>query len=221
MSELFIIEPTSGGLKTIKEYLSKINATFLTFSSASEVKKTSKRPSLIVLLAEKSIPNMYAQIDELKNSDLRSVPVIIILSMELADSMPKNGMIDGKKVFLSNVDNAEFLGTVGQILGIPVRRSFKILVTLSSPKNNMRYSALSVDFSETGMAFECTTSLLQGETLEVSFINPTKRIRLVFNIEIVRKFSNPSGTSFFYGAQFVRLSAKDKMALRDFLIKKT
>jgi len=74
-----------------------------------------------------------------------------------------------------------------------------------------------VDFSESGMAFECTSDFPVGEQLQINFVNPKNRSRILLKSEIVRKTSMPTGSSVFYGVVFRQMSDKDSQDIPQFI----
>ena len=72
--------------------------------------------------------------------------------------------------------------------------------------SNLRYSGISIDISESGMAFECVAEFQAGEQLLIRFVNPRSRSRFSLKAEVIRRTSTPAGSSIFSGVTFKQMS---------------
>jgi len=88
-------------------------------------------------------------------------------------------------------------------------------VTLQVEGSNIRYSGVSIDFSETGMAFESAADLQPDTLLSVQFVNPRNRKRFSLKGTIIRR--SGSGSTIFYGLKFIDMTELDVRELMDFI----
>ena len=218
MKNIFLIGAFPDGLKTTRSYLSEINLNYSEFSSVKDAVESGRVPSLIVLLADKNMKNFDEDVDSLKNSPSFSrIPRIYIFPFEMPGVLPAPGIIDGQSSFQMPVDKLKFLSSVSTFLKRPPRRVFRILITVIPDGSNLRYSGVSMDFSETGMAFESVSDFHVGDKININFVNPRNRKRFLLKAEIIRKASTQPGSNTFYGVMFSEMTDKDAKELMSFL----
>ena len=217
MGTIHLIEPTANGLRAAKGYLSEINAAYLVFGSVDACLEEAV-PDLIILLADRD-PDSYARdIDRLKKSRSHGgVKRLCILPFEVSMRRAKKQIADGESEHPLPLAKEKFLFSVAQCLNLPQRRAFSAIVTIQPEAGNLRILGKSVDFSETGMSFECDTDFPQKEIVRVSFGNPARGLRLQLRAMVVRKHTAESGTSFFHGVRFLDTPEEEKEQLRKFL----
>lgn len=218
MKKIFLIGTFPDGLKTIRSYLSDINVNYLEFSSVRDAVESGRVPSLVVLLADKIVENFNKDVDSLKNNPSFSrIPRIYIFPLQMSGILPDSRIIDGQSSFQMPVDKLKFLSSVSTFLKRPPRRVFRILITIIPKESNLRYSGISMDFSETGMAFESISDFLKGDKIKINFVNPRNRKRFLLNAEVIRKASTQPGSTTFYGVMFIDMTNKDAKELMDFI----
>lgn len=218
MKKIFLIGTFPDGLKTIRSYLSDINVNYLEFSSVRDAIESGRMPSLVVLLADKNVGNFNKDVDSLKNNPSFSrIPRIYIFPLQMSGMQPDSRIIDGQSSFQMPVDKLKFLSSVSSFLKRPPRRVFRILITIMPKGSNLRYSGVSMDFSETGMAFESVSDFLKGDKIKINFVNPRNRKRFLLDAEVIRKASTQPGSTTFYGVMFIDMTNKDAKELMDFI----
>ncbi len=218
MKNIFLIETFPDGLKTIKSYLSDRNAKYTDFSSVKDAITSGVVPSMIILLANNNFEFFSKDIETVrKNLYFAKIPRIYLLPPRMSINRSSHKIIEGEFEFYLPVEKSMFISTVAECLHIPHRRVSRIIITIQSVESNLIYSGVSLDFSETGMGFECSFDSSQGHKINVSFVNPKSRNRCVLKAEIVRKISNKTGSTHFYGAKFIELSEQDNKELMSFI----
>jgi c-di-GMP-binding flagellar brake protein YcgR len=95
------------------------------------------------------------------------------------------------------------------------------VVSIRPEESKTKYFGESVDFSETGMSFTSEADFHQEQNLEVGFVNPGNRKRLLLTVKIVRKIPKQSGGRNFYGVMFADMSIKDIRDLLEFITGKS
>lgn len=219
MENIFLIETSPGGLKEIRTYLADVGAPCQTFSSVGDVLKVKDLPAVVVLLADKG--SYRSDLVSLKISPaLAKVPRLSIFPSGAAD-VPESGGIDGETVFQLPVDKGAFLDKVATMQKRSLRRIFEILVNLRPAGTNIKYSGKSLDFSKSGMAFECSADFSSGQRLTVSFVDPACRKRLVLEAEVVRKQMKIISGSAVYGIRFLNIGEPEISDLMNFIAGKS
>jgi hypothetical protein len=219
MKKILLIETIPDGLMSIKPYLIDINAECEVYPSVKDAMQSGGEPDLVLLQVSRDSEKYEEDIDTLTNDPLfTKVPRISLLPVGLSGMVSLRKETEGEVTLPLPVEKLKFLSLLASVLKIPHRRVFQILINIQMEDSKIKYSGLSLDFSETGMAFECTTDLPEGKDILISFVNPRNRHRFVVKVEIVRKKANYSGTHIFYGVKFLRMTAQDRKALKDFII---
>lgn len=218
MKQIFLIETVPEKLTMVREFIADINAEYKLFGSVIEALRARSTPDLVVLFSRTTLAHFLSDIDALNQSIYTArVPRIYVIPPEMEEQMPKASAVANKPLVILPVEKIEFLSTAAGLMSIPFRRKFSIIVTIETSRN-MKYSALSIDFSESGMAFKSTDRFETGATVTVSFVNPKNRNRLSLRGKIVRTFPARSDTTACYGIQFTDLPAKEKKELLSFIM---
>ena len=216
--KIHLIETYPDGLRKIKSYLSEMNGNYSQFSSIGGSIESGETPELFILLADRNLDFFARDLDTLKdNSALSGVPRILLFSYSAPETFRVPNVVGFQTSYVMPVDKLPFLSTVAEFLKIPHRRIFEILVTIQPEGSNIKYSGVSVDFSETGIAFKCASELPAGQKITLTFIDPALRKRLLFNAEIMRLTKIDRGKTFFYGARFVNLTRQGLKELKLFI----
>ncbi|MFA6056443.1 MAG: PilZ domain-containing protein [Thermodesulfovibrionales bacterium] len=216
--KIHLIETVPDGLKKIKSYLSEMNGNYTQFCTLSDSVQSGEVPELFILLADKNFESFVRDIDTLKNNNAFSaISRIVLLPYKMPENFRIPSLVGLQSSFMMPVDKLPFLSTVAEFLKIPQRRIFEILITIQPEESNIKYSGLSVDFSETGMAFKCSSELPVGKKITLSFIDPALRKRLLFSSEIIRTKKIDHENTYFYGVRFVDLKRQGAKELRLFI----
>lgn len=215
---IHLVETYPGGLKTIKTYLSEINANHSLYTALDDAMSSDVRPDLVILLANKNIVHCNEDITCYHNDpSFSKIPLILMLPPQVTAYAHAIKRDKCQFAFQMPLDNLRFLARVARLLDIPPRRIFKVVVTIMEENGNRRYAGVSVDFSETGMAFECDTDFAVGHKIIVRFINPKNREKFLLNAEIARRSETQHEKKFFYGVRFKEITFSDTVALRNFI----
>lgn len=117
MKEIVLIEPVTDGLKTIKSYLSEINAHYSVFNSVDDAVQSDVTADLVVLLANQNAINFNRDIDVLnKSQSFSKIPRIFILPLEMAGDTLLSKIIGNQPAFKSPIDKLGFLSTAARLL---------------------------------------------------------------------------------------------------------
>jgi hypothetical protein len=218
MKNIFVIEPFADGLKTVKAYLSENNYQYSEFGSLDKALKSGEVPALLVLLADRVHESFLNDISLLKqHAPFSKVPRIFILPYATARMTQHPDLVDGQSSFRLPVEKLRFLSVVAKCLDRSPRRVFRIIITIQQHGSNIRYSGISIDFSETGMAFESTGDFAVGQEVTVNFVNPRTRKRFVQQSTVARRASTQPGGSSFYGVMFQEMAEQNVNDLMKFI----
>jgi hypothetical protein len=221
MKQIFLIETVPEKLSTVRQFIADINAEYKLFGSVIEALRVESTPDLVVLLSQTPLTHFLNDIDALNKSIFTSkAPRIYVISPEMEEHLPKISAVTHHPLVILPAEKIEFLSTAASLMSIPFRRKFRIIVTIDT-SSSMKHSALSIDFSECGMAFESTEQFKTGAVLIVNFVNPKNRNRISIEGNIVRSFPTKSDTTFCYGIKFNNMSAKTKKDLLSFIYGKS
>ena len=217
MKQIFLIETVPGKLSSVMQFIADINAQYKLFGSVVEALRVESIPDLIVLLGRTPPARFLNDIDALNKSIFTSrAPRIYIIAPESEEQLPKISSVTDYPLIILPAEKIEFLSTASGLMNIPFRRKFRIIVTIEIG-SSMRHSALSIDFSESGMSFESTGQFEPGTALTVHFVNPKNRNRISIEGSIVRSFPARSDTTSCYGVHFKHMSATTKKDLLIFV----
>ncbi|MBI5846664.1 MAG: PilZ domain-containing protein [Nitrospirae bacterium] len=218
MKKVFVIERSADVFNTVKHYLKEDKLDYLSFQGVSEALTSPDLPALIILFCNNSFQDIRQDIAELKNNPaFVKIPKILILPFNSAITVAECRNLDLQECFSIPVEKLKFQNALSRFLLRSPRRVFRILVSIQQDGSNLRYSGISMDFSESGMAFECVSDFPLGEKLLLSFVNPKNRSRFALRSEVVRRTSTPTGSSVFYGVTFRSLTDGDMRDLSNFI----
>lgn len=217
-NHIFLVETYPDGLKTIKTYLSDTNAKHSVFVTMGDAMGKTETPDLVILLARKNAEDCNEDIACYHSVPSYSkIPLMLILPLQGVAGVQFLNRDKCQYAFQMPVDKQEFLAKVASALKIPPRRVFQIVITILEESGNIRYSGISVDFSETGMAFRCNADFAVGHKIIIRFINPKNRGKFLLNAEVMRKSGMQIDDAFFYGVRFNEMTMDDIAALGNFI----
>ena len=218
VNKIFLVETYPDGLKTIISYLSDINAKHSVFAAMGDATDKTEVPDLVILLARRTAEDCNADIACYHSvPSFSKLPLMLILPLQSVAKVQALHMEKCQHVFQMPVDKLDFLAKVAGVLKIPPRRVFQIIITILEESGNMRYSGVSVDFSETGMAFECNADFAIGHKIIIRFINSKNRDKFLLHAEVMRKSKTQRANTFFYGVRFDGMTFGEITALGNFI----
>ena len=216
MENVFLIEKSPDVFGAVKSHLEESDIRYAVFSNLSDALQEQKVPSLIILFTTDSYEEIKHDIDILKtNTAFSRVSRALVLPFNSSVIESKINALDIRALFQVPVEKLKFLTAISQLLKRAPRRVFRILVTLQVEGSNIRYSGVSIDFSETGIAFESDADLEPGNILSIQFVNPRNRKRFSLKGTIIRR--SGTGSTIFYGLKFIGMTDQEVKELRDFI----
>ena len=218
MKTIFLILRSPDVFHTVEYYLKEGSLSYTSFQTPDEAVLAEGLPALIILFGSNNLQEIRDDVGILKNNPaFTRIPKMLILPFESSVTEAQCKPLDVQAILSIPVQKLQFQTLVSKFLNRAPRRVFRILVSIQQDGSNVRYSGISIDFSESGMAFECVTEFQVGENLLLSFVNPRTRSRFSLKTEVVRKTSTPTGSSVFYGVMFRQLSSKEIHELTAFI----
>ena len=218
MKNIFLIERTTDVFQTVKSYLKDDTLPFTSFQTPDEAVQSDELPTLIILFGSNSFHEIRDDISIVKNNPaFTRIPIMLILPFGSSITEVQCKPLDLQAILSIPVQRLQFQTLVSKFLNRAPRRVFRILVSIQQDGSKLRYSGISIDFSESGMAFECDSEFRIGEKLLMSFVNPHNRSRFSLKAEVVRKTSTPTGSSNFYGVTFRHMSSAEIRELDQFI----
>jgi len=218
MKTIFLILRSPDVFHTVEYYLKEGSLSYTSFQTPDEAVLAEGLPALIILFGSNNLQEIRDDVGILKNNPaFTRIPKMLILPFESSVTEAQCRPLDVQAILSIPVQKLQFQTFVSKFLNRAPRRVFRILVSIQQDGSNVRYSGISIDFSESGMAFECVTEFQVGENLLLSFVNPRTRSRFSLKTEVVRKTSTPTGSSVFYGVMFRQLSSKEIHELTAFI----
>lgn len=218
MKTIFLIERSPDVFHTVEQYLKAGSLSYTSFQTPDEAVLAEGLPALIILFGSNNLQEIRDDVGILKNNPaFARIPKMLILPFESSVTEAQCKPLDVQAILSIPVQKLQFQTLVSKFLNRAPRRVFRILVSIQQDGSNVRYSGISIDFSESGMAFECVTEFQVGENLLLSFVNPRTRSRFSLKTEVIRKTSTPTGSSVFYGVMFRQLTSKEIHELNAFI----
>ncbi len=217
MEKIFFIDPSGDDLKPIRSYLSDV-VQCLEFGSVMEAMRSGETPDVSRLVADADPAHLKRDLSFLRgNSFYAKIPRIVFLPPDVSAPSLKAAEIEKESALRLPVDKAEVLSRLAGIRKREHRRLSEILIGVQPERGGIKYFGKSLDFSETGVAFECNESLAEGQRVVVTFVSPKTRRRFMLEAEIMRKTLDHPGALYAYGATFHKMTEEDKRDLTDFI----
>lgn len=216
MKKIFLIEKSPDVFKAVKAHLEESDIQYVKFSSLDEALQSEEAPALIILFTTDTYEDIKHDIDALiNNAAFSRIPRILLLPFNTSVSESRIRNLDIQALFQIPVEKLKFLTSVAQLLRRGPRRVFRILITLQPEGSKIRYSGTSIDFSESGMAFESSADFQSGDLLQVQFVNPGSRKRFLLKASVIRRVV--TGSTIFYGIKFIEMNEQNEKELLDFI----
>ena len=217
MRRIFFIEQSGEELTSVRTYLEDV-AKCARFCSVMEAIKADGPPDLILLAADGDPENLRRDLSFLRGSSFYGkIPRMVFLPADIPSALLKSSRLETETVLRFPVDKSEVLSKIAGLQKRAHRRLYEILIGLQPEGDARKYFGKSLDFSETGIAFECNEKIAQGKRVIITFVTPRNRRRFILEAEIVRARSDHPGALYAYGATFRNMTPEDKKDLMDFI----
>jgi hypothetical protein len=173
---------------------------------------------LVVLLADKKLENFKKDLAFLKKDpSFLKTPILFLLPLGLSTNKIELPLLNDKQSFQLPLDKLRFLSSVAELLNIPPRRVFQAIISIRPEGSKTKFFGESIDFSETGMAFTCNAEFEKEQKMEIGFVNPATRKRMLLSVKVARKIPKNPGDIIFYGVIFSKMKHAEIKELLDFI----
>jgi|GEM_PF-6312345 len=216
--KVFMIERSPDVFQGVATCLQEEDIDFASFPTPEEAAGSKEPSALIVLFGGNDISVIRNDLETIKTHPaFARLPKVLVLPFNSEVSQAGLRQLDLQEIFYTPVEKLKFKTVLSSYLHRSPRRVFRILVSITEDGSKVRYSGLSMDFSDSGMAFESTADFPVRKDLMISFVNPRNRQRISLKSEVVRKTASPLGDKAFYGVMFKQMSGKDTLELKGFI----
>jgi len=217
LEKIFFIDPSGVDLKPIRSYLSDV-VQCLEFGSVMEAIRSRETPDVILLAADADPVNLKRDLSFLKgNSFFGKIPRVVFLPPGISAAGLTAAGMEKESAFRLPVDKSEVISRLAGIQKRAHRRMYELLIGVQPEGDGRKYFGKSLDFSETGIAFECNEQIAEHRRVVISFVSPKTRRRFILEADIVRRRSDHPGALYAYGATFRNMTDQDKRDLMDFI----
>lgn len=222
--KILIVDHSTVLLELEKSIFDRTGAQILTANTGADALKVvqEKKPDIVLLdLVLKDMPGdeVCTQIKaHPATTDIRVLMVTAKGTPEEIEQCRRAGCDD---YILKPIRNQELLQKVSELLGVPHRRSMRILVRVETQENfekNVSFFGVSRDISETGMFIETDRKLNPGSRLTLRFFLPGLE-EIIAEGRVVRQ--EVRGTSKGYGIHFEEIFMHHQELIAKFIASRT
>lgn len=219
MKKLLIVDDLRTFIDRERSILNRSDLSIFTATSTEEALNLHKTEKMDMIIIDLDMPVMSG--DKLctmirKNEELKNVSIVMVCNNTGPD-LARIRTCKANAYVTRPLNSVQFIKTVGQLLDIPERKSYRVLIKLSvrGESRNESFFCSSRNISSTGILIETDKLLVKGDEISCSFFLP-KSERIVADAEIARAV-NISINTFQYGARFTNLSPAGKSAIDEFV----
>jgi len=214
-------------LKTLVEkertILNRADIIIFTAASGEEALAVHRKEKVDLIIADLDMPGISG--DKLcsairEDKELKYVSFIIVCRGSESDLRRVSRC--GANIHVTKpIRPLQFLESVGGILDIPERKSYRVLLKakINGKFDNEPFFCSSQDISATGMLIETDKALEKGDSMNCSFFLPGAA-KIVTDAEVMRVVKNDNGM-LRYGVRYVGLQPASKEAIEAFIDKRS
>jgi CheY-like chemotaxis protein len=219
MKKILIVDDFSTFIEKERSILNRSDFRIFTATSTEEALNIHKAENMDMIIIDLDMPVMTG--DKLcsiirKNDELKNVSIVMVCNNSESD-IKRTRTCKANAYVTKPLNSLQFLKTVSQLLDIPERKSYRVLIKLSikGESKSESFFCSSKNISSTGILIETDKLLEKGDMISCSFFLPRSE-QIVSNAEIVRAVTIASKT-FQYGARFKNLDPVSKSAIDAFV----
>lgn len=217
MKKILIVDGLETFIFTEKSILRRADLEIFTATSGDEALNLHRAEKMDVIIASLDLPDIGA--DKLcsiirNDEELKSVSIIIVCN---ASDIERASGCKANSYIAKPVSSRQLLETVAQLLNIPERKSWRVLLKVSVSWRSASgiFLCSSRDISATGILLQTDRMLAVGDVISCDFYLPHS-LRVFTNVEIMRVTINDDDT-FLYGAKYIDLDPKYRSAIEEFI----
>lgn len=222
--KILLVDDAKLFLEVEKSLFQRTGAKIFTASSGAEALKVALTEKPDIVLLDFMLPDFNGDkvCSQLKSNPLTSgTPVVMVTTMGKPEDVERCRRAGCDDFVTKPLHHQELLSKVSQLLKIPHRQSFRILVRLEAQlgKDGEVFFGNSVDVSKGGMLLECGRELKEDFEIQLRFFLPgQKEVSVVGQVVRTEKVVFHK---FRYGIQFKDLTPQDQKAIADFVAHRT
>src|SRR3990172_4411493 len=218
MKKILIVDDLRTYIERQKSILSRSDFRIFTAQSSEEALALHKIEKVDLLIVDMDMPvNSGDRLCSIIRNDenLKQVSVILVCNNSAAD-ISRAGRCKANAYITKPIHPVEFLEKVGQLLDIPARKSYRVLlkVTVNGMAGSESFFCSSQNISFSGILIETEKAFEKGRRISCSFFLPNSE-RIITDGEIVRSVKK-SETMYQYGVRYVDLAPKYRAAIDEF-----
>lgn len=222
MKKILIVDDIRTYIDQEKGILGRADFRIFTATSGEEALKIHKAEKVDLIIADLNMPGIGG--DKLcslirNDEELKQVSFIIVCAGGKSD-MERYSRCKANSYITKPVTPAGLLEKVGQLLDIPERKSYRVLlkVTVTGKSLNDSFFCSSQNISTSGLLIETERALEKGDKISCSFFLPNAE-RIVADAEVVR-IVRKSNHTLQYGVRYVNIGPSYKAAIEGFVNKR-
>ncbi len=220
MKKILIVADLQTFIDKEKSVLNRSDFKIFTATSSEEALNIHKTEKVDLIITDLDMPVISG--DKLcsilrKDDKLKKVSIIIVCSKSSPD-IERCTKCNANSYLTKPLDPALLLERVSQLLDIPVRQSYRVLlkVKVDGKYKNEPFFCHSRDVSRSGILLETEKVLSRGDSISCAFFLPNSK-NITAGGQVVRVLKSASGT-YMYGVKFSDLD-QDSVAAIEFFIK--
>ena len=222
MKKLLIVGNIQNFMAAGNNMLNRAEFEIFTATSGKEAVDIQRTERADLIIIELDMPGMSG--DRLcslirKDEELKHVSIIIVCTSSASD-MARVSRCKANSYITKPIQHLELLDKVTQLVHIPERKSYRVLLKVSVNGRSAKGSFFcsSLDISATGILLQTDRTFATGDVISCDFFLPGAS-RIFADVEIMRATRNHDNT-FLYGARYVDLSPEHISAIKAFINKR-
>ena len=225
MKKILVAAVLKSDLEKENSFLSRSDVKLFFAATNDEILAVHREESADLIIAHIDLPGLSSEqlcSSIRRDRGLRSVSLLLLCQDSAADR-ERAARCNPNAVMTYPVDTAQLLEKAKQLLEIPWRGSFRVLlsVTIEGTGKDRAFFCRSENISTSGLLIETEKVFTKGERLVCSFFLPDSIKRLTARGEVIRALKKTSQTPLNrYGIRFSDLSPDVRSAIETFVEKK-
>lgn len=221
MKKILLVNRPGATLGHDQSFLNRANVRLFTANSGKEAIRiyNEELPHIVIIdsvLSDMGAPELCKEI-----SSTKKCPVLMIIENENDETIKRSREAGVDDFILKPVNQRELLRKAGNLLRIPQREDFRILmkVRVEGKREENFFMGSTIDISTSGVLIETHTKEIHvGDILECNFFLPWKLKAVTIYGEVARKVEGEESCQ--YGIRFQELDPNLKDEIRDYIKKK-
>ena len=222
MKKILIVDDLASFVDKEKSILNRADFKIYTAMSGEEALKIHKADQMDMIVTDLEMPGLPG--DKLcsiirQDETLKNVSVIIVCSNSAADRA-KVARCQANAYITKPIRPIEFLEKVSQLLDIPERQSYRVLlkVKVKGKATDEGFFCSSRNISVTGLLIETDKILEKGDIISCSFFLPKSEC-IVTDAEVMRVVKSDEKTHQ-YGVRYLDISPRFRSSIESFIKEK-